>query len=545
MATMAEEPNSTPRPLPLTLTLTLTAFLASHPAAQPPKAVLPALYADLEPQRSSNPHAFAASLDKWHALLADSVLLAVQLGNNASPGGTHRLVLHADDAVQNSWSIRGLGRPLGLGTVIADLAARRQLVRLNDFLTSSQPLHSPAAETSSSSSSSAQTLGRLAARILTAPLWWSLSQIGIGGPSAADEDFDGTGLRGEGSAFWKKNVRGDWVLWRNVERIASAVLEAHYASAASPLDHLYSPELLRTHLLPKAQRILTASSSASSPTGITLSELDVRIILKHLSRDRKVALVDSSNEVIKFAPSQLAAGAIEKISETDRGVVQVRDAHTRLERQVAEVEARIADRDTRIRSALRAQPKQLAQAKTYLTSKKALEELLKRRLGALETMSSVLLKLEQASGDIEIMQAYNTSTSTLKALLSHPSLQLDKVEDTMAALSDALADQAEVDGVIRAGGEGVAGAAEIDEEELERELAALELESTKEREQEEQREKDGSEARARAPAQELADASAPTAPAPLPQVERAEGSAEASAEKETDGQTRTSEPVLQ
>ncbi|KAK0521313.1 hypothetical protein OC835_006926 [Tilletia horrida] len=463
--------------------LTLPAFLAAHPAAQPPKAVLPALYADLDAQRTSNPHAFTASLDKWHALLADAALLAVQLGTSNT---TDHLVLHADNALQANWSIRGLGRPLGLGTVVSQLASERHLIRVSEFLASSQPLQSPL--NTVGSSSSGQTLGRLALRMLSAPLWWSLAQIGIGGAWTADDDEHGSSSHGEGSAFWKKNVQGDWVLWRNLERITAAVLEAHYSSAASPIDHLYSPELLRTVLLPKAQKILKESGStgAEADSPGSLSELDVKVVLKHLSRDKRLALVDSSGQAIKFASNQHAPGSVEKISESDRGIVQVRDAHSRLERQVGEVEVRIADRDARIRNALRAQPKQLAQAKTYLTSKKALEELLKRRLGALEMMSSVLLKLEQASGDIEIMQAYDKSTTTLKSLLSHPSLNLDKVEDTMAALSDAMADHTEVDDAIRAGSEGIAGqsgAADIDEDELERELAALEAESAREKQE--------------------------------------------------------------
>ncbi|KAL9935277.1 hypothetical protein V8E36_005625 [Tilletia maclaganii] len=457
--------------------LTLPAFLASHPAAQPPKSVLPALYAELEFQRSSNPHAFASSLDKWQALLVDAAFLGVQLGASGT-ATSDRTVLHADSTLQANWSIRGLGRPLGLGTVIAELAAQRQLVRLHDFLNSTQPLASPSSSSSAQSpASTVQTLGRVAARLLTAPLWWSLGQLGFAGSESGVDEDDQAGSHSEGSAFWKKKVAGDWVLWRNVDRLAAAVLEAHFASASSPIDHLYSPELLRTVLLPKAQAILTRSTETPPAT---LSELDVKVLLKHLSRDQKVILTDSGGQVIKFAPSQHAPGAIERIAESDRGILQVRDAHVRLEKQVAEVESRIADRDARIRTALRAQPKQLAQAKSYLTSKKALEDLLKRRLGALETMNAVTLKLEQASGDIEIMKAYDTSTTTLKALLSHPSLNIDKVEDTMAALTDALADSAEVDGVIRAGGEGMvsvsASGEGIDEDELERELAELERE---------------------------------------------------------------------
>ncbi|KAK0554402.1 hypothetical protein OC846_002134 [Tilletia horrida] len=474
--------------------LTLPSFLASHPACQPPKAVLPALYSDLNSQRSSNPHAFASSIDKWHSLISDATLLDVSFSSSAS--ASDRLVLHADDALQAKWEIRGIGRPLGLGTVIAELATvqQRHLIRINDFLTATSPLSLPTSSTEVSSATTAQTLGRVAARMLAAPLWWSLAQLGIGGASESyDDDQYGTGsAQGEGTAFWKKHVKGDWVIWRNLDRAATAVIEAHYTSAATPIDHLYSADLFRKLLLPKAQQILSSgleSSATTQPPPITLSELDVRVLIKHLTRDRKIAAYDAAEQIIKFGQSQHSLGAVERISEADRGIVQVRDAHARLERQIGEVESRISARDSRIRAALRAQPKQMTQAKSYLSSKKALEDLLKRRLDAFQTMSAVLLKLEQASGDIEIMQAYNTSTSTLKALLSHPSLQLDKVDDTMAALSDAMADHAELDEAVRTGeqgliaaGSGVAGG-EIDEDELRRELEALEMESIKEQQE--------------------------------------------------------------
>ena len=73
------------------------------------------------------------------------------------------------------------------------------------------------------------------------------------------------------------------------------------------------------------------------------------------------------------------------------------------------------------------------------------------------------------------MKSYETSTATLRAILSHPSLQRDAVESTMDALASATADANDIDQVIRTGGKATlteAGVV-IDDDELEAELAAL------------------------------------------------------------------------
>jgi len=77
----------------------------------------------------------------------------------------------------------------------------------------------------------------------------------------------------------------------------------------------------------------------------------------------------------------------------------------------------------------------------------------------------------------QIIKAYETSTSTLRAVLADPALQRDRVDATMDALADALADQQEIDEAIQSGGQlAVAGShagAEVDEDELEKELQGL------------------------------------------------------------------------
>ena len=47
-------------------------------------------------------------------------------------------------------------------------------------------------------------------------------------------------------------------------------------------------------------------------------------------------------------------------------------------------------------------------AKSYLRSKKLLEELLTNRLKSLETIQTILLKLDTAAGDIEVCQPYRS-----------------------------------------------------------------------------------------------------------------------------------------
>lgn len=78
------------------------------------------------------------------------------------------------------------------------------------------------------------------------------------------------------------------------------------------------------------------------------------------------------------------------------------------------------------------------------------------------------------------MKTYESSTATLKAILNHPSLQRDKIEETMDALAASTADAREIDDAIRMGGD-MATAEAGNDAELEAELNALVEETEKER----------------------------------------------------------------
>lgn len=131
--------------------------------------------------------------------------------------------------------------------------------------------------------------------------------------------------------------------------------------------------------------------------------------------------------------------------------------------------------------------KRKEQALSYLRSRKALEELLQKRMGALETLHGVLVKIEQAASDVEIMKAYEMSTSTLQTLLSERRLQPEHIDANMDKMQETLADAEEVQLAIQAGNEGAqhaAGVSDMDEQEMEAELAELQREVEKEKEQE-------------------------------------------------------------
>jgi charged multivesicular body protein 7 len=154
-------------------------------------------------------------------------------------------------------------------------------------------------------------------------------------------------------------------------------------------------------------------------------------------------------------------------------------------------------------------------ALSYLRSKKQLEELLPKRLRSLETIQTTLDQVESARHDIEvysshlhlyqsnrypqIMKAYETSTSTLRTILSDPALQRDRVDATLDAMAEANAEYKEIEETIEAGMPDTGEV--VDEDELAKELEALvqerEREEKEEKERKERQEREAKERRER------------------------------------------------
>lgn len=81
------------------------------------------------------------------------------------------------------------------------------------------------------------------------------------------------------------------------------------------------------------------------------------------------------------------------------------------------------------------------------------------------------------------MKSYESSTATLRAILAHPLLQREKIDETMDAMASANADAKEIDDTIRIGTEIAQGEAGVDDIELEEELNKMIQEAADEKAQ--------------------------------------------------------------
>lgn len=85
------------------------------------------------------------------------------------------------------------------------------------------------------------------------------------------------------------------------------------------------------------------------------------------------------------------------------------------------------------------------------------------------------------------MKSYESSAATLRAVLAHPFLRREKIDETMEAIASANANAQEIDELIRIGGE-IAQGVTTDDSDLEAELQGLVADAEIELEREKARE---------------------------------------------------------
>lgn len=173
-------------------------------------------------------------------------------------------------------------------------------------------------------------------------------------------------------------------------------------------------------------------------------------------------------------PGQTALDA--PVVEADRDTLILLETLSKIDTQVAELSAQITAFQLKAKSALSVGQKPLALS--FLRSKKAVEEVLDKRLNTQEQLRAVLRRIDQASDDVELMEAYEAATGALRAIHKNPRLGLERVEGTLDELAGAMEHAEEVGRAVRAG-EGAVGRAtgeQVDEEELAKELEDMVLE---------------------------------------------------------------------
>ncbi|KAJ7087847.1 Snf7-domain-containing protein [Mycena epipterygia] len=391
---------------------------------------LQSIYSDISRQKHSNPASYHANIEWWRKALEAIV------GSGLQQHGSN-LVLTAGPSLMDLLRVSGVGKPLALATVVAELRTQKLLFTRSDFLNSKESVYD-----------SGWLPGRIAAYVVGKPLWWALEQLGVVGEEGFVSNARGTE---KDTTWW-----GDYVVVSLVEAAANDVLMQQSLKAAGPGDALYSFDGFKKEF----------SSVFSYSAGI-LPDGDAKILLKFLERDRRAVMVEKN--VIKFFDPENVSG-LREITAVDRSILELKEAVQHLHLQIEEFQRKIEQYTEKASVALRQKHKPVALS--YLRSRKQFDDLLRKRLGSLETLEATLISVQTAAGDVEIMKSYESSTATLRTILAHPSLQRESIEKTMDAMAEANADAKEVDDAIRIGGD-VALGIEFDEAELEEELKTL------------------------------------------------------------------------
>ena len=272
---------------------------------------------------------------------------------------------------------------------------------------------------------------------------WGLRQVGL--------ERGVSGLLG--SWVGDRIPRGQFVVLRNLEAAAKAFTDAA-ADRTTPFERTFS----RTHF----RRTFEASVLPDAKQ--RLSETDMDILVKFLSRDKGVLATDGHTIKIR---SSTADSTSSVITEEDSAIASLKELTEDLARQTEALSRRVDELNAAAQDAVRR--KNRVSAVAALKSRRQAEANLERRHAALAQLEDVAAKLQQAADNVQMVRTMRASTAALRdlnAAVGGP----DRVDDVLDALREQMGEVDDVGNVIAEAG---AGAAVVDEVEVEDEFEAL------------------------------------------------------------------------
>ncbi|KAI1426647.1 Snf7-domain-containing protein [Xylaria sp. FL1777] len=396
------------------------------------KARLPALYSDFRSQRTLNPDGFDANVSAWKRGLSNAALAGY--APSRSPMRNH-LTLELDDALLRALESKQFGRPLALGTVLQEALAGGEMIPLPQFLKVTQSIYH-------------KSWGQ----IPWAMAGWALRQIGLSG--------------GPGDNMPKGQVV---VVLQNLEVVAKAFSDATGGRIA-PFERIFS----RTHF----QRTFEANLL----DGQRLSDNDFDVLVKFLSRDREVLATDGNTIKIRD-PNETAT-----ISDEDSAIASLKELMEKLTRQTELLSRRVDELSLAALDAVRR--KNRVSALAALKSKKLTENNLATRHATLNQLEEVAAKIQQAADNFQLVRVMESSTGVLRSL----NAQVGGADRVDAVLDDLREQMGQVDEVGNVIAEVGAGAAVVDEGEVDDEFEAMLAEERKKEEEAERVKKAAQEA---------------------------------------------------
>ncbi|KAF4976429.1 hypothetical protein FZEAL_6909 [Fusarium zealandicum] len=394
---------------------------------------LPARYSDFRPQRTLNPDGYQANISAWRQALSELVARGLISHRGSNPD---HFILTLDDALLRSLEYKEYGQPLALGTVVREATAGRDFLPLQDFNKSQQSIYQ-----------------RSWAGLPWSVMSWTLRQLGVVDPSRGDD----------------KLPTGQYVVVRNIEAAAKELGDI-MAERTSRFDRVFS----------KAQ--FQKAFSAALVKDQRLTDKDLDVLLKFLSRDKEVIEYDGKTIRIKGAGEQGG------ITQEDAAMASLKELTESLKHQTDLLNARVDELSQTAKDAVTRKNRIAALA--ALKSKKVAEASLATRYATLNQLEEVSAKLEQAADNVQLVKVMEASSGALASLNAQVG-GVDRVDSVMDHLREQMSAADEV-GAIMAESTGEV----VDEGALDDELEAMEAQE-REKEEEETRRKEAEEKRDR------------------------------------------------
>lgn len=367
-------------------------------------------------------------------------LAPTSAGSSSTP---NHVILSADESLLRALESKQYGRPLALGAVIREAAQQRDLIPLQDFLKSQQSIYY---------------------RSWSSIPWnvasWGFKQLGL-----------------TGAFTFGSNDRlpgGQFVVIANLEAASHAVVE-NTAPLTSRFERTFSKVQFQTEF------------RDSMLKGQQLSEMDMEVLLKFMSRDQGVLLYDGKTIKIKAPGSSETA-----ITAEDETIASLKELTEYLAHQTSVLEKKIDELTATAREAVA--KKNRVSALAALKSKKLAETSLQTRFATLNQLDNVSAKIEQASDNVQLVKLMGASADVLKGLHAQVG-GAEGVEEVVDRMREQMGQADEVSSILAESGP------VVDEGSLDDELDAMLLE---ERRKEEALERAKKEAEARKEAQETA-----------------------------------------
>ncbi|KAF2458996.1 hypothetical protein BDY21DRAFT_420280 [Lineolata rhizophorae] len=428
----------------------LLRFILAHEDAFKSRARLASLYSDFRLKATTNPDGYRSNVAAWTGALARAARAGALPAGGASGGGEarHLLALRSGRALETALETDECGRPLSLGAVLHDAVASGDMMPEREFLAAR-------------------------ASVYDQSMVWRLYQW-LFPPKPAGASAKG--LEAPEESF---------VVMANLEEAASAVLARLARTHTSSYPPVFSLQTFQSTFAD-----VLSPTTPSNPTPL-LSPHDTRLLLTHLTRDKRAARFDPAGPhggTIKFAHPSMAAAAAsghapaqpDPITDRDAALASLTTAAGSLAGSLAALDAAIAVHAAAARDALAAAaaaapgPAARARALAALRAKRAAQARRDARGAALERVREALGAVEDAADQAVAVRAMRDAAAVLKGLRA----EVGGVRGVEGVVDEVREEMRRVEEVGRAVGEGSAagGAGALDEVEVEGELERLERE---------------------------------------------------------------------